>query len=84
MGFDVVEDWHQWFYNNSISQDNLMSIDNPNYQRGEAGKQVGGYAIRYAHNFTFTTIRGGAHGASVTTPASSLEMLRRFLNDIDF
>ena len=84
MDFDVVEDWHQWFYNNSISQHILMSIDNPNYQRGEAEKQVGGYAIRYAHNFTFITVRGGRHEVPITAPASSFEMLRRFLRGIDF
>ena len=84
MGFDVVEDWHQWFYNNSISQDNGISIDNHNYQRVEAGEQVGGYAIRYAHNFTFITVRGGRHEVPETAPASSFEMLRRFLRGIDF
>ena len=61
-----------------------MSSNYPNYQWDDVEEQVGGYAIRYAHNFTFTTIRGGVHEASVTTPASSFEMLRRFLNGIDF
>ena len=84
MGFDIVEDWHQWFYNNSISHDNFMSSKHPIYQRDEVGEQVGGYAIRYANNFTFTTIRGGSHEASLTAPGSSFEMLRRFLKGIDF
>ena len=83
MGFEIVEDWHQWFYKNSILQDNLMSINNVK-QRDEVEEQVGGYAIRYAHNFTFITVRGGAHEVPATAPASSFEMLRRFLKGIDF
>ena len=44
MGYEVADNWHQWFYKS------------PNAIR----EQVGGYATRYAtaYNFTFITIRG--------------------------
>ena len=61
-----------------------MSVNDVEYQRDEVEEQVGGYAIRYAHNFTFITVRGGRHEVPVTAPASSFEMLRRFLHGIDF
>ena len=84
MGFDVVEDWHQWFYSNSLTQENTIASNHPTYNMDAVREQVGGYATRYAHNFTFITIRGGRHEVPESAPVSSYEMLRRFLNGIDF
>jgi len=65
MGYEVAEDWHEWFYSN------------PEAIR----EQVGGYATRYetANNFTFITIRGGRHEVPETAPAASFEMIRRMV-----
>ena len=61
-----------------------MASNHPIYNMDAVREQVGGYATRYAHNFTFITIRGGRHEVPESAPVSSYEMLRRFLNDIDF
>ena len=65
MGYEVAEDWHEWFYANP----------------GAVRDQVGGYATRYesAYNFTFITIRGGRHEVPETAPVSSFEMIRRMV-----
>ena len=80
MGFKIVEDWHQWFYNDSIASDNLIRKNKPSYSENTVLQKVGGYAIRYAQNFTFITIRGGNHMVPETAPESSFEMMRRFLS----
>ena len=41
--------------------------------------QVAGYAINYASNFTFATVKGGRHEVPETAPAQALELLRRLL-----
>ena len=45
--------------------------------------QVGGYATRYAtkYNFTFITVRGGAHAVFETAPARAFEMFNRLLKN---
>ena len=70
MGYEVADEWHQWFYNIS----------------GSFRGQVGGYATRYAttNNFTFITIRGGRHEVPETAPISSFEMLNRLLTGASF
>jgi len=47
-------------------------------------KQVAGYAINYAHNFSFITIKGGRHEVPETAPGQALEMLRRLLSGESF
>ena len=84
MGYELEEDWHQWFYSNEISQHNLTTYNDPVYNQNAVMEQVGGYATNYANNFTFITIRGGRHEVPETAPASSYEMVWRFLNGIAF
>jgi len=70
MGYDINEDWHQWFYK----------------LPGSNEEQVGGYATRYEskNNFTFMTIRGGRHEVPETAPEASYEMLRRLISGEEF
>ena len=70
MGYQVGDDWHEWFYKSS---DGIR-------------EQVGGYATRYdtAYNFTFITIRGGRHEVPETAPEASYEMIKRLINNVQF
>jgi carboxypeptidase C (cathepsin A) len=50
------------------------------------GNQLGGYATTYEtkYNFTFITVRGGAHAVPATAPAKAFEMISRFLSGSPF
>ena len=50
------------------------------------GNQLGGYATTYVtkYNFTFITVRGGAHAVPSTAPAKAFEMISRFLSGSPF
>lgn len=48
-------------------------------------KQVAGYATRYAsNNFTFLTVKGAGHMVPQYKAPQALDMLRRFLNNLDY
>ena len=44
---------------------------------GDRGSYLGGYVTRYAHGFTFATVRGGGHMVPATRPEAALELFRR-------
>ena len=48
------------------------------------GTQVAGYAINYAKNFTFITVKGGRHEVPETAPEQALEMVRRLISGVEF
>ena len=48
------------------------------------GTQVAGYAINYARNFTFLTVKGGRHEVPETAPLQALEMVRRLVSGEEF
>jgi serine carboxypeptidase-like clade I len=51
---------------------------------GDTGPYVGGYAINYAHNFTFATVRGAGHMVPQTRPAVAQELFRRHISGEGF
>ena len=48
------------------------------------GTQVAGYAITYAKNFSFITVKGGRHEVPETAPEQALEMVRRLISGVEF
>eukprot|EP00040_Diaphanoeca_grandis_P016095 m.82913 g.82913 ORF g.82913 m.82913 type:complete len:497 (+) comp25571_c0_seq2:670-2160(+) len=46
-----------------------------------ANHQVGGYAVHYEKDFSFTTIKGAGHMCPTTQPERSLHMLQSFVNN---
>lgn len=46
---------------------------------GEEGAYVGGYAIEYANNFTFATVRGAGHMVPETRSEAAFAMFQKFL-----
>ena len=48
------------------------------------GTQVAGYAINYANNFSFITVKGGRHEVPETAPEQALEMVRRLISGVEF
>lgn len=47
--------------------------------QGEEGPYVGGYAIQYANNFTFATVRGAGHMVPETRPEAALTMIKNLI-----
>lgn len=41
---------------------------------GETGNYIGGYRIKYAHDLTFATVRGGGHMVAETRPEPALKL----------
>lgn len=50
------------------------------------GTELGGYATTYdtKYNFTFITVRGGAHMVPVTAPVKAFEMFKMFIDGKQF
>jgi len=49
------------------------------YQKWTLDHYVQGYVTRYAHNFTFATVKGAGHMVPLYRPAAAYTMVSRFL-----
>ena len=49
----------------------------PWFVDGAHGSYIGGYRTNYAHNFTFTTVRGAGHMVPATRPEAALSLFQR-------
>ena len=52
--------------------------------QGEEGPYVGGYAIKYANNFTFATVRGAGHMVSETRPEAGYALFEKHVTGAGF
>jgi serine carboxypeptidase-like clade I len=68
MNYTVKRGWQAW------SVDSIYGT----------GSYVGGYAIKYANNFTFATVRGAGHMVPETRAEASFAMLQRHITGKGF
>ena len=75
--------YRPWFYNHSKAAEGVLRekplLFGPDLSLQDAGAQLGGMVVNYAHNLSFVTVHGSGHMVPQFRPQAAEVLLRKLL-----